>query len=541
MAACYEPTGGIQSPLPGLDGGTQLCGAALPCPEGELCHPSGVCIPCPGGSCGEQTDGSPPPADSSTQDMYNPPSDSGARDSGLDAASRLDATPMDQGATQDQCAPSVELCNGLDDDCDDLIDEGVDLLNDVDNCGECGTRCGERILNAESQCTQGSCDFIACAPGWSNADEDRSNGCESADPVFTIASPTAGDVFNSDFDVTIDMAGIESVGHVEVTANGELLGRRAPPAELVFTVMAAQFTDGQVRLVAEVVDLAGDVIATHEATVLLDRTAPVLRFLAPDGGLIIGDEPFDVRLEVVDLDPQVTVELFIDRDVFGQEDAAPFSFTLTPEDVGAGVHTLRAVARDRGGQETEALREIRLSFCAVDEMVAIPDMPSLMDKYENSRPDASEDDAGIDTRKSCSQPGVLPWSSIDFFDAEQACAASGKRLCRPDEWIRACGNIAIDRFPYGSVFDMQACNGVENPDTNGLTPTGSHPDCVADSGAVDLSGNLAEWTSEDIQRYGVYGGHYLSESPRMTCESVLFISRLRIIPAQGFRCCRDAQ
>lgn len=53
---------------------------------------------------------------------------------------------------------ATELCNGVDDDCDGEIDEGVNLLTDVSNCGGCGLACasGER-------CSVGTCDRFPTA------------------------------------------------------------------------------------------------------------------------------------------------------------------------------------------------------------------------------------------------------------------------------------------------------------------------------------------------------------------------------------------
>jgi hypothetical protein len=45
-----------------------------------------------------------------------------------------------------------DICDGTDRNCDGTVDTGFDLLNDNDNCGECGNEC-----NAGLQCCQGAC------------------------------------------------------------------------------------------------------------------------------------------------------------------------------------------------------------------------------------------------------------------------------------------------------------------------------------------------------------------------------------------------
>lgn len=73
--------------------------------------------------------------------------------------------------------------------------------------------------------------------------------------------------------------------------------------------------------------------------------------------------------------------------------------------------------------------------------------------------------------------GVYPTACITWFQAEQACAASGKRLLTNDEWQRAAADT-----PSG-------------PPCNASRMTGN-PACVSKWGAFDMGGNVWEWVAE---------------------------------------------
>jgi len=60
-------------------------------------------------------------------------------------------------------AASDASCNGVDDDCDGEVDEGIDTSTDVENCGECGNLCSP--AGAFPSCTDGTCGIDSCAPG----------------------------------------------------------------------------------------------------------------------------------------------------------------------------------------------------------------------------------------------------------------------------------------------------------------------------------------------------------------------------------------
>ena len=175
----------------------------------------------------------------------------------------------------------------------------------------------------------------------------------------------------------------------------------------------------------------------------------------------------------------------------------------------------------------------------IDEMVLInTDLSQVwIDRWEASRPDATQDRIGINVSRACSKPQVLPWNNITLDEARQACFARGKRLCTDREWSSACGGI----FPYGNQFDDQACS----TDRDAPQLTGGEPLCQTIDGVFDLSGNLAEWTEcaqpTDCQIVSPQlGGSYADRVTELwRCDF-----RGNAVPTiatatGGFRCCLD--
>jgi hypothetical protein len=69
----------------------------------------------------------------------------------------------------------AEACNALDDDCDGATDEDFDPLTDPRNCGACGVDCDQPA--ARSACVDGACRITSCVDGFLDLDP-RAPGCE---------------------------------------------------------------------------------------------------------------------------------------------------------------------------------------------------------------------------------------------------------------------------------------------------------------------------------------------------------------------------
>lgn len=86
--------------------------------------------------------------------------------------------------------------------------------------------------------------------------------------------------------------------------------------------------------------------------------------------------------------------------------------------------------------------------------------------------------------------GVLPSTCITWFQAEQACRLSGKRLVSNEEW-----QAAAQGTPDPGEADDQATTCATKSPPPGVL-TGARAKCVSTWGLNDMVGNAWEWTRE---------------------------------------------
>jgi len=145
----------------------------------------------------------------------------------------------------------------------------------------------------------------------------------------------------------------------------------------------------------------------------------------------------------------------------------------------------------------------------------------------------------IDRYEWPNRKGEKPLAFISIYHAMDSCFTSGKRLCTSEEWSLACGGAYSWKYPYGDVYEPNAC---VTRDT-AAARSGSLPECRGYFGVFDMSGNLAEWTDTRSKKnknfYNVMGGFWES-GPQSSC----FKPRYSYFPQNrhnpvGFRCCKD--
>ncbi len=88
---------------------------------------------------------------------------------------------------------------------------------------------------------------------------------------------------------------------------------------------------------------------------------------------------------------------------------------------------------------------------------------------------------------------------VNWEDADTYCKWKKRRLPTEAEWEKAARGTDGRRFPWGSEFDIELVNALGK--YGGVGPAGSFPEGASPYGALDMAGNVWEWTADWYTKY----------------------------------------
>jgi hypothetical protein len=440
------------------------------------------------GAGGGTGTGGTPACNSSSPDLLIDPSNCGQC---FHQCSTVNATPSCvNGACQVTCQPGfydadknpangcectktnggVEICDGLDNDCNGIVDDGFDFMNDVNNCGACNHQCAFPFATAA--CDNGVCVQGACLPNFYDRDPNIP-GCET-ECIKTNGGIEICDGLDNDCDGIVD----DNLGPPNITCLTKGVCAGTQPT-----------CSGQNGWVC-------NYPSTYEA---IEDTKFGCDGLDNDcNGLT--DEPFQIGKSCI----------------YGTGPCAGTG-TWVCDNTQPGDHRCMGTMKQPGTEICNGIDDdcdglvdeldSMSNRTADDVLVYIASTNVTMYAYEASRYDATATSAGFDsTRRGCTVPGKMPWTNVTMGEAEHSCELIGPnwRLCTASDWQAACEGANKTIFPYGASYVAADCNGNDYQATPAPIPAGAATNCVSVISTTpslklfDLSGNVKEWTITDL-------------------------------------------
>ncbi|MGJ3240769.1 MAG: SUMF1/EgtB/PvdO family nonheme iron enzyme [Anaerolineae bacterium] len=126
------------------------------------------------------------------------------------------------------------------------------------------------------------------------------------------------------------------------------------------------------------------------------------------------------------------------------------------------------------------------------------DQPFWIDRYEVT----NEQYGSIGCEQSSSDPDQ-PRNCVSWFDAVSHCESRGAWLPTEAEWEYAARGPDSLVYPWGNTYNAENVIGTNDPEYGGRStaPVGSRAEGASWVGAMDMSGNIWEWTSTIYEDY----------------------------------------
>ena len=146
----------------------------------------------------------------------------------------------------------------------------------------------------------------------------------------------------------------------------------------------------------------------------------------------------------------------------------------------------------------------------------------------------------------------FPVVNINWFEARDYCEWVGKRLPTEEEWEFAARGKENRLYPYGNEWKPRFSNALEDGFKQPRA-VGSYPDGASPFGALDMAGNVAEWTATDYRPYSqsparrdegnkvIRGGSFNAPAKEQTATDRFFDYPQRSFNYIGFRCAKSVR
>ncbi|MBU1220392.1 formylglycine-generating enzyme family protein [Myxococcota bacterium] len=431
----------------------------------------------------------------------------------------------------------------------------------ADGCLAC-----QNLPHAQPQCYHGLCLVGACQGGWFDANGLYQDGCEyectqsngGVEVCDQIDNDCNGKV-DDGFDLESDVLNCGSCGNECVAPSNA--SPVCTPAGCNFVCNSGHWDiDGNPDNGCEsetCTPTAGGVeicdLRDNDCDGFVDED--IVKDTAESCGLLCDNCNFPNSESACENGKCVILSCLDDCQDLNGEKSDGCEYCCTP--TAGGVEICDNIDNDCNGLVDEGL------LCSCPENMVLIDSLYCIDIYEASRPDATAANAGIDNSRCQSVAGVKPWANVSLQDASDACIASGKRLCTPEEWEKVCRGPNVTEYSYGNDYDTQICNGIdtycycgEGSSCESVTEcpfahcfhtcgasfhpeiTGLFPNCTNGYGVYDITGNLWERVQGGAGRGGAYN---CSNSEILHKCSYVADWGTDARTNFGFRCCYDGQ